>query len=95
MVKSSSVSPKGQVTIPAEIRERFGIRPKDLVTFRVCEDAIQILPLKDRLREGYRSIPPLDPARTWDEVKAVVQEERAERYLAGLDRTAVTERSGE
>ena len=30
---SSSVAAKGQVTIPAELRERFGIKPGDRVGF--------------------------------------------------------------
>lgn len=30
---SSSVTTKGQVTIPAELRERFGIKPGDRVGF--------------------------------------------------------------
>lgn len=30
---SSSVTAKGQVTIPAELRERFGIKPGDRVGF--------------------------------------------------------------
>ncbi len=31
----SSVSPKGQITIPSEIRKRFGIKPKDELAFEV------------------------------------------------------------
>ena len=34
-VMESSVSPKGQVTIPVEIRRLLGVKPKDKVVFRV------------------------------------------------------------
>ena len=34
-----SVSPKGQVTIPAEMRELLGLKPKDRVEFE-CEDGV-------------------------------------------------------
>ncbi len=46
---TSSVSPKGQITIPIEIRNEFGIEPKDSVSFNVVGDVIQITPLKRRL----------------------------------------------
>src|SRR5687768_12859339 len=34
----SSVSPKGQITLPLEVRRRWGIKAKDHVTFRVDEE---------------------------------------------------------
>ena len=39
---SSSVTTKGQVTIPAELREKFGIKPGDKVGFVAEGDRILI-----------------------------------------------------
>ena len=36
----SSVSPKGQITIPIEIREMLGVKPKDKVIFEVGEEGV-------------------------------------------------------
>lgn len=33
---------KGQVTIPKEIRERFGVKPGDIVEFILKEDTVQL-----------------------------------------------------
>jgi antitoxin PrlF len=42
----SNVTTKGQVTIPAEIRTRFQIRPNDRVDFFIDGDRIIITPVK-------------------------------------------------
>jgi AbrB family looped-hinge helix DNA binding protein len=37
---TSNVSPKGQVTLPADIRGQLGIDPKDRVSFEVIAEGI-------------------------------------------------------
>jgi AbrB family looped-hinge helix DNA binding protein len=81
-VFSSSVSPKGQITIPAQVREQFGIRPGDIVHFEVIADTITVIPSLSKLRTGYRSVPPLSLPKTQDEIDTIVRDERAERYAA-------------
>src|SRR5918911_570888 len=53
----SSVSPKGQITIPAEIREMFGVKPKDKVVFEVGDEGVKIRPLAARLEASYQAVP--------------------------------------
>ena len=40
ILRSMKIGERGQVTIPKEIRERFGLRPETEVEFRVVNDAI-------------------------------------------------------
>ncbi|MCC6943207.1 MAG: AbrB/MazE/SpoVT family DNA-binding domain-containing protein [Thermomicrobiales bacterium] len=78
----SSVSPKGQITIPIEIREAFDISPKDHVAFSVVDQAIQIVPVRDRLQKfagRYRSI---SEPRDWKELEELAHEEAAANALA-------------
>ncbi|MGH2560942.1 MAG: AbrB/MazE/SpoVT family DNA-binding domain-containing protein [Thermomicrobiales bacterium] len=83
---TSSVSPKGQVTIPLEIRKRLDIKPKDRVIFRLDGDTIRIESAKSALAAAYRSVPALNPPRTWQEIKEIAHEEHALRIAAaGLD----------
>lgn len=42
----STVTTKGQVTIPVGIRERFGIQPNDKVDFLVDGDRISLVPVR-------------------------------------------------
>jgi AbrB family looped-hinge helix DNA binding protein len=59
----SSVSPKGQVTIPVELRRLLGLKPKDQVAFSVNDGKVQIsraLTLDDL----YMSVPALKTPMT-------------------------------
>lgn len=74
----SSVSPKGQITIPAEIRRVLGVKPKDKVAFRVENGRVEITPAASPLEESYMAIPALTPPRSWKEIEQLVAEEQAE-----------------
>ena len=73
----SSVSPKGQVTVPVEIRRLLGIKPKDKVTFRVEGTRVEIAPARARLDEGYMAVPALKRRRSWKELEAALAAEQA------------------
>lgn len=75
----SSVSPKGQITIPAEIREMLGVKPKDKVIFEVGDEGVKIRPLAARLEASYQAIPALTPPRTLEEIMEIAREEHAEK----------------
>jgi AbrB family looped-hinge helix DNA binding protein len=49
---TSLVTTKGQVTIPKELRERFGIEPGSLVDFIAGTDGIRIRKVIDRTRRS-------------------------------------------
>ena len=73
----SSVSPKGQVTIPVEIRRLLGVKPKDKVAFKVTDGKVELAPTASPLTESYMAIPALAPARSWKEIEQLVAEEHA------------------
>src|SRR5438067_594607 len=50
---TSSVSPKGQITLPIEIRKLLNIKPKDKVAFTVDQEGVRIMPVKSRLAAGF------------------------------------------
>jgi len=75
----SSVSPKGQITLPHDMRQRWGMKPKDTVTIRVFEDGhVAVLPKDASFLESYRAIPALHPPRTFEEIRAVAWEEHTQ-----------------
>jgi AbrB family looped-hinge helix DNA binding protein len=75
----SSVSPKGQVTIPKEVRLHWGIGARDRVLFRVEDGGVQLVPAPRRsaLADGYRSIPALARALSDDDMTRIAAEEHA------------------
>lgn len=73
----SSVSPKGQVTIPIAIRNRLGIKPKDKVMFSMDAENVKIKPIKSPLAASFKSVPPLKKPMTLKEMTEAAAEEHA------------------
>ncbi len=83
---TSSVSPKGQITIPADIRKQFGIDTKDRVSIEVRNDDIIVKPLPSVVDALYGSVPPLKEPLTTKELRAIMHEEIAINAMSeGLD----------
>ncbi len=76
-----SVSPKGMITIPHEARKLFKIKPKGNVVIRVSKQTIEVKPLPMTLEEVMGSVPPLDPPKSWKQIRQEKHDEYAERYL--------------
>jgi AbrB family looped-hinge helix DNA binding protein len=49
---------KEQVSIPAEIRARLGLRPKDRVRFDVDGDEVKLSPASSNLHAGFGAVTP-------------------------------------
>lgn len=77
---TSSVSPKGQITLPAEVRRRLKLKPKDQVAIEVEGDEIRIKPLVTGLEASYMAVPALKKPMTWKELREAVADERAQEY---------------
>ena len=50
----SRITQKGQVTIPKEIRDLFGIKPNDIGEFTVKEGSIMFLVKKGTILDSHR-----------------------------------------
>jgi AbrB family looped-hinge helix DNA binding protein len=55
----SSVSPKGQITLPIEIRRQLNIRPRDHVDIELVDGAIRVTPWPYNLDTVMASVPAL------------------------------------
>lgn len=73
---------KGQVTIPAEIRARLGLKPKDVVRFEIEGDIVKLKPAASKLLEGYGAVIPRNKPEDWKKVRADVEEAIAQEVEA-------------
>jgi antitoxin PrlF len=81
----ATVTSKGQVTIPVEIREFLGISAQDKVVFRLGKDhKIEIEPLPMTLEEAFGSVPPLNTPEDFDEIHRSAREEREDKWIRKL-----------
>ena len=75
---TSSVSTKGQITLPAAIRHRLGIKPRDRVVMALEDGAVIVRPIASGLLPGYRSVPALSARRSLREITEIASSEAAE-----------------
>jgi bifunctional DNA-binding transcriptional regulator/antitoxin component of YhaV-PrlF toxin-antitoxin module len=80
------VTSKGMITIPQEARLRHQIKPKTKVIIRVSPETIEVKPMPMTLEDTMGSVPPLDPPKTFKEIREMIHNERAERYLQQIQR---------
>ena len=80
----SSVSPKGQVTIPAEIRRLLGVGPRDKVAFRVDDGKVRIMPARYNVESLYGSVMPLKRPEDFKELRRRAKEEHTQRVISKM-----------
>jgi AbrB family looped-hinge helix DNA binding protein len=81
----SSVSPKGQITIPMEIRRMLDIKPKDKVAIQFDEGTVTITPAHVRLDSFYQQVSALGQPRDINELTEIAADEHAHKAArAGL-----------
>jgi AbrB family looped-hinge helix DNA binding protein len=69
---------KGQVTIPLEIRELLGLKPKDPVRFEVIDGKVQIKPAPSMLERHFRRVPVPSPAHDWRAERSAFEQSMAD-----------------
>ena len=73
----SSVSPKGQITIPVAIRRLLGVKPKDTVAFAIKDGQVTISPARFSLESAFGSLEPPRGVEEYEWLIADAKEERA------------------
>ncbi len=85
-IYESSLSPKGQITIPLEVRRRWRVKAKDRITFQVDGDRVTIVPTPSPVDESFGAVPPLSHPFSVEEMTEIAAEEHAhEAAREGLE----------
>ena len=75
----ASVTERGQVTIPAEVRKALGLTPRGKVTFVIEGDKVSLKRPTYTIETAYGSVPPL--GIDIDEAIRLAKDERAEALI--------------
>ncbi|HEY3079907.1 MAG TPA: AbrB/MazE/SpoVT family DNA-binding domain-containing protein [Chloroflexota bacterium] len=78
----TTVTQKGQVTIPQAIRVRLGLKPKDRVRFELEGDVVTLRPAHSKLLAGYGAVSPRERPEDWQKVREEVEGAVAEEAAA-------------
>ena len=76
--------PKGQITIPAQFRERLGIDQDSLLNIILLEDRLEVVPVRVGEQESLREY-------TDEEIKSFLQEDKIDPETAGKVRKLLAE----
>ena len=82
-----TITERGQVTLPADIRRRLGVKPRDKVIFRIDEHGgVRVESMKYTLETLKGSLPHLPGGTSPDfsEEIRIAREERADRIVAKM-----------
>jgi antitoxin PrlF len=78
----TKLTQKGQVTIPAEIRARLGLKPKDIVRFEIEGDEVKLKPAHSQLLAGFGAVTPRQKPEDWRKVRKEAEQAMAEEVAA-------------
>jgi AbrB family looped-hinge helix DNA binding protein len=80
MNRSSTISSKGQITVPQEIRKRLGLEPGDRVEFVVEEGRTVMRPVRSEVNPFEKFIGIADPFPGGEEgIKAWIDDMRSDK----------------
>ena len=77
----TTLTERGQVTLPSEIRRKLGAKPKQKVHFEVDGDSIRIIPSAFTLESIRGMAPPLSEPKSIEEILDLAAEEHARHVI--------------
>jgi AbrB family looped-hinge helix DNA binding protein len=81
----TTMTQRGQITVPAEIRNLLGLKPRDKVAFAVEDGEVRLLPVSSTVASAYGSVEPVgDDGDDFDEQILRAKEERAAATVRDL-----------
>jgi AbrB family looped-hinge helix DNA binding protein len=77
----TTLTERGQVTLPSEIRRKLGVKPKQKVHFEVDGDSIRIVPSEFTLESRRGMAPPLSEPKSIEDIFDIAAEEHARHVI--------------
>ena len=91
---TATVTSKGQITIPSEVRKALNLQPRDKIDFFQDRNGRFVLsPRTGSIRDLEGSVPKLDYVPTIEELNEAVGSAVAESYLRSVGRPLVNAKS--
>ena len=86
MVKEivASITQRGQVTIPAEVRKVLGVAPRGKVAFRIDGASVSLAPAAFDVETLAGSVQPIRRPEDFEELSRVAKEEHVEKVVREL-----------
>lgn len=77
----TTISRKGQITLPLDIRRLLKLHPKDKITIRFEEGEVKVVPRKTTFLDHYQSVSALASPHTWEEMLDIAYEDHMQEVV--------------
>lgn len=67
IIETATITSKGQLTVPAPIREIFGLKKGSTVIFKVTDKGVLFIPCEIKAKDAYTQ-------REWEKIERLVAE---------------------
>ena len=81
---TTTITQRGQVTIPAEVRRVLGVKHRDKVAFTIEDGEVRLAPASFTLESAYGSVKPSKKSEDFEEISRAAKDEKAERTVREL-----------
>lgn len=79
-----TVTTKGQVTIPAEVRRMLKLKPRDKILFRITEGKVELQPVTTTLEDTFGAVTPKRRPEDFKKLRRIAIEEHAKKVVAEM-----------
>ena len=81
---ATSITKKGQVTIPKEIREALGLKERDKIIFTIRGSEIRMRPIRGTILDLRGTVYPKERPEEFEKVRMKVKRKRAKNIAEGV-----------
>ena len=81
---TTTITQRGQVTIPAEVRRMLGVKPRDKVAFTIEKGEVRLEPVPFSLESAYGSVKPSSKPEDFERVTQAAKDAKAEKTTRAL-----------
>jgi AbrB family looped-hinge helix DNA binding protein len=81
----TTMTQRGQVTVPAEVRRLLGLKPRDKVAFEIEDDKVQLAPVKFTLESAFGSVGPATQTPDFKVISRAARDEAAKKAARELE----------
>lgn len=81
---TTTITQRGQVTIPAEVRRMLGVKPRDKVAFTIEGNEVRLAPVSFTLESAYGSVKPSKRPEDFGDISRTAKEAKAEKTIGKL-----------
>ena len=73
----ATITDRGQVTVPAEIRKVLGLKPGDKLAFEIRDGQVRVAPVRFTFEAAFGSVQPISRPEDFNKIIRDAKDERA------------------